>query len=596
MVKKVIATIKLFHQAFGRYQLQIIFMTLLGLVGGLVGGIGIGVIVPIFSLITDQKLSNDPFSAQIAQALAFFNIPSTLEALLLIVLGLFLFKAVILYFANYLNAKVSIDYENRERTEIFRRFAKADWPYLSEQKIGYASTTLMSEVYTSANILSGISNIIIVITSFIAYAFVAFKLSATITLTTLVVGILIFFGFKPLFYKIRKLSESYSDLVREVTHHINQHEIGTKIAKALSVEENVIQKASRYFDQLREGRNRVMLYSLLPNSFIEPLGLVLISAIFLFSYSRPSFNLASFVAIVYLIQKMFIFLQSTQARLNTINESLPYLSRVTDYKKILAEHSEQSLSSTPFTFKHDLKFKNVTFGYGTGEEVFLKANFVLKKGGVFGLIGPSGSGKTTIVDLLLRLFLPKEGEILIDGVNIQKVNLHSWRKNVGYVSQDVFLLNDTVENNIRFYDDKITNQEIVQAAKIARIYDFVQELPDKFSTLVGERGLKLSVGQRQRIALARVLARKPELLILDEATSALDNESEVLIQKAIEGLKGSVTVIIIAHRLSTVMNSDEIFTIADGCIVEHGSPEELIKNKDSYLYKTYHIRDHGTLS
>ncbi len=209
---------------------------------------------------------------------------------------------------------------------------------------------------------------------------------------------------------------------------------------------------------------------------------------------------------------------------------------------------------------------------------------------MLGIVGSSGSGKTTLVDILMGLLKPAKGDVLLDGRSINNFDKKSWRKKFSYVSQDVFLLNDTVANNIRFYDNSISQKEIMEAAKIAQIYDFVKTLPDGFDTMAGERGLKISGGQRQRIALARALAGKPDILILDEATSSLDPDSESLIQKAIENLKGRITVLAIAHRYSTVINSDKLIILDNGKMIEEGAPAELLKDKDSHFYKMYDIK------
>ena len=150
--------------------------------------------------------------------------------------------------------------------------------------------------------------------------------------------------------------------------------------------------------------------------------------------------------------------------------------------------------------------------------------------------------------------------------------------------------NDTISNNIKFYNDDISEQDIIEGAKMANIYDFINNLPNKFQTIIGERGVLLSGGQRQRIIIARILARKPKLLILDEATSALDNESEIQVQKVIENLKGKITALVIAHRLSTIINSDRLLVIDKGKIVEQGKPQELLRDKETYFYKVYNIR------
>ena len=208
-----------------------------------------------------------------------------------------------------------------------------------------------------------------------------------------------------------------------------------------------------------------------------------------------------------------------------------------------------------------------------------------------GLIGPSGAGKTTLVDLILRLLKSSQGSILLDGQNVDLVTIEAWRQNIGYVSQDIFLINDTIANNIRFYDYSITDEQIQTAAKMANIYDFIKFCPQGFDTMVGDRGITISAGQRQRIVIARVLARQPQILLLDEATSALDSESEDQIQQVIKDLRGRVTVLVIAHRLQTVMDCDRLLVLDGGRISEEGSPRQLLKNKDSYFFKMYNIKN-----
>ena len=261
-----------------------------------------------------------------------------------------------------------------------------------------------------------------------------------------------------------------------------------------------------------------------------------------------------------------------------------------NYQDAAEQHKEKTSGNKPFKFNESLKIQELTFAYPeTDYDILSGVSFSVQKGEMVGIIGPSGAGKTTLIDVLLRLLRPQKGIILADDVDIDSISLDSWHKNVGYVSQDAFLLNDNLEANIRFYSDSISQNDIIEASKMANIYDFIQELPDKFNTLVGERGVKLSGGQKQRIALARAIARKPSILILDEATSALDNESEALIQKAIDSLRGKITILIIAHRLSTVMNSDKIIALDGGKVVETGAPQELMKSEDSYLYKSHHV-------
>ena len=226
-----------------------------------------------------------------------------------------------------------------------------------------------------------------------------------------------------------------------------------------------------------------------------------------------------------------------------------------------------------------------------GDHVLRGLSFTVPKGNTIGIIGKSGAGKTTVFDLILRLLKPNSGTITIDGKDIDGIDLHQWRHRIAYVPQDAFLLNDTIRNNIRFYDPNVTDADVERVVETAYLNEFVFELPEKLETVVSERGVRLSGGQRQRIAIARALARKPEILLLDEATSALDVESEKYIQQAIEGLKGKMTIVIIAHRLSTVAHSDSLLVLDAGKIVESGKPADLLKDKETYYSRMYDIRN-----
>lgn len=244
--------------------------------------------------------------------------------------------------------------------------------------------------------------------------------------------------------------------------------------------------------------------------------------------------------------------------------------------------------------KGKVKFKNVNFGYLDSQLVLENINFIVSPGEKIALVGGSGEGKTTLVDLISLYFKPTSGQILIDNINIKDLNLHSLRKIIAYVPQEITLFNDTVRNNILYGKPEADDDEIVKTAKIANAHQFIKSFPQKYNTLVGERGVKLSVGQKQRIAIARALIRDPKILILDEATSSLDSESEKLVQDALEKLIQNRTTFIIAHRLSTIRKADKILVLEKGKIVEEGTHEELIKKRRAY-FKFYSLQFHPSL-
>jgi len=233
-------------------------------------------------------------------------------------------------------------------------------------------------------------------------------------------------------------------------------------------------------------------------------------------------------------------------------------------------------------FQSSIQFDNVSFAYDGRPEVIKDISITLEKGKTIAIVGRSGGGKTTMINLLLRLFDVSKGKIKIDGLNIKEYKLSSWLKNIGFVSQDTFILNDTVENNINFRSDRYLHEEVIKAAKFADAHNFITELPEGYDTIVGDKGMKLSGGQRQRIAIARAMIREPGVLIFDEATNALDNISEVLVQNAIDRISKEHTVIIIAHRLSTIVNADRILVLENGQVVEEGAHKELMKKRGVY--------------
>ena len=240
-------------------------------------------------------------------------------------------------------------------------------------------------------------------------------------------------------------------------------------------------------------------------------------------------------------------------------------------------------------FSKDIVYKNVNFSYEQGKQILKGINIDIKKGQTVAFVGSSGSGKSTIANLVLRFYDVDNGEILVDGINIKDLKLSSLRDKIGVVSQDVFLFNDTIKYNISYGKIDATDEEIETVAKAANAHKFISKMPNGYNTLIGERGIKLSGGEKQRIAIARAMLKNPPILVLDEATSALDSESEKLVQEAIETLMKNRTVILIAHRLSTVINADKIVVIDKGCVAEVGKHQELI-DKGGIYSKLYNLK------
>ncbi|MFH1326439.1 MAG: ABC transporter ATP-binding protein [Candidatus Falkowbacteria bacterium] len=583
--------VKLSRQAFGKYKRQITILTILGFLTGILEGIGVNAIIPLFSIIMGGKQGGDDIISQfIEKFFLYFDINFSVKYLLIFISLLFIVRAIALVLGGYIQAKITADYEEQTRNNLFSKTLRSSWPHLLKQKIGYLENILMIDIGNSSFLLSQISNTIMILTSLLIYTLVAINISFYITLITFILGGILFLLFKPLIYKTRVLGYETTNVNKKIAHYINENITGMKMIKALSVENQIIIIGAKYFTQLKKIKIKLFLLKNITGAFIQPVSLIFICVIFAFSYKLPNFNFASLAVIIYLVQRIFSYVQQLQHNLHVTNEMVPFLRSALDYEEKVIKNKEVKGGMGHFKFDDKLEFKDVCFAYNTEKEILTSVNFSISRGDMIGLIGPSGAGKTTIVDLILRLFNPTSGKILLDGKNIFDINMKEWRNSIGYVSQDIFLLNDTIANNIKFYDNSIFEKDIIKAAKMANIYDFIQSCSDGLATVIGERGVMLSAGQRQRIIIARILARQPKFLILDEATSALDNESEIQIQKVIENLKGKVTVLAIAHRLSTVINSSKLLVLDNGKIIEQGTSQKLLKDKESYFAKVYNLR------
>ena len=258
--------------------------------------------------------------------------------------------------------------------------------------------------------------------------------------------------------------------------------------------------------------------------------------------------------------------------------------RVIDILETEPHVKESPTAKALINVQGDVEFDNVQFAYDEDNLALKGVNLTVKKGQTVAIVGPSGAGKSTIANLLPRFYDVTGGAIRIDGVDVRDVTFTSLRENIGLVPQDTMLFNASVRENILYGRLDATEQEIIDAAKAANVFEFIEKLPNGFDTIVGERGNSLSGGQRQRIAIARAILKNPSILILDEATSALDTESEKIVQEALERLMKNRTALVIAHRLSTIKHADHIVVLQQGCVVEEGTHDELLALNGLYSH------------
>ena len=320
---------------------------------------------------------------------------------------------------------------------------------------------------------------------------------------------------------------------------------------------------------------------------IGPMLIYLFGGILMMRYDS-SLTVGDITVLVALLGKMYMPVNSLMNIQVDWIRSMALFTRIFEYFDMPVEIKNPEKAITPTTCDGSVRFVHVAFSYTKEKKILRDINFVLKSGKSVAIVGPSGSGKSTIINLITRLYDVDSGAVYFDNVDVRRLDLKFLRDRIGVVSQETYLFNGSIRDNLLYAKSDATEEEMIEACKKANIYDFVEKQPDGLDTMVGNRGLKLSGGEKQRLAIARVLLKNPSLFIFDEATSALDSISESRIQEAIDPIIRSRTSILIAHRLSTILAADEILVVKDGCIVERGQHDELVGLGGVYteLYET----------
>ncbi len=505
----------------------------------------------------------------------------------MLVLGLLL-KNVLAYASSQISVGVQEGLVRDLRTRIFDHLLTLDLGYFQRTRAGQLISGIITEVdqtktVITASLISLFQNIVVVATTLVVLS----QISVRLTLLTLACVPAMVLLLQALLKRLRRHSRARTRERGEVTATITERIGAVRLIRAYGEE---ARESSRFRNQATRYRKQVVRtqrFSSLTSPLTEVFSGFLVILI-IWAGSRPALiglggPLAPEAIIVFLMAALKL-----TSPLKTI-ASYPAVMAVTLASaervfEILDEPSTEvdRPGEGEARFERAIAFENVTFRYGSGDPVLSDVSFTLPKGKVVALVGPSGAGKTTLADLLPRFHDPVGGRITMDGVPLTRLTRRSLRGLLGVVSQDTVLLNDTVHANIAYGSPSATRAQVEVAARAANADQFIEQLPQRYDTVLGERGTRLSGGQRQRVAIARALLRDPPILVLDEATSALDTESERLVQQAIDRLMVQRTVLVIAHRLATVRDADEIVVLDAGRIVERGSHEQLFRNGGLY--------------
>lgn len=561
-----------------RHRWRVAGVVLLGAVSSLAEGVGISLFIPLLRTASDTEVA--PTRHWLTDSISGFFTSFEPAARLPLICGLII-AAIVTTSALAFSYRLLIEWIHARiahelRSGIFNRLLSVDYRTIERGRSGQMLNTLAGESWRAAGAAGQLIELAIIIVTLAMYAGLLLLISWQLTLVTIVAMGLI----SLLVNRVTRQSARLGRITTRVNGALGNRMVellsGMPIIRAMVREDHERRRFDHYSRRVERAHFNLNALGASVEPLYETLAATVVVVICYVSLQNSQ-NLAAllvFIFVLYRMQPRMKLFDAMRTRLRSLQGAVADVNR--GLEQLPAEPEDSG--TVPFAgLGSGIRLANVSFSYNRNDPSALSnVSFDLPAGRTTALVGPSGSGKSTIVKLLLRFYDPTAGSILIDGRPLAGIELRSWRERVAWVSQDLFVFNASVRENIAYGRLDATDKEIVEAAKLAAADEFIRALPRGYDTLVGDSGLRLSGGQRQRITLARALIRNPEVLILDEATNALDAISENLIQEALNRVRRDRTVIVIAHRLSTVRQADQIIMLSQGRLSETGSPDELL--------------------
>ena len=517
------------------------------------------------------------------------------QSLILIIPGFiilaFATKGISLYLSKVIMIKVAHNVQKNIQSDLVNSLVKADTKLIDQKHSGKFISNLTFDVGLITNLVStGLLNVTKDTLTLIGLLSVMFYQNWKLSLVALIMIPLAGFFAKNLGKRMGKVTTELQEKAGNLTTYLFEIFKNHKLIKIFQQENYEGERSDKFLNEIKEKSEKTQIVLVRASPIMEALTGIMIACLIFYSGKLIISNELGINNFFSFLAAMMLAYQPVRslATLNiTINQSLSASKRVLpiiDHKnEIFEKNSDQELKIV----QGDIDFKNVNFKYDTKEDSALNLITLKIKGGkMTSLVGYSGAGKSTILNLIPRYYDCNSGDILVDKQSIYKSKLSSLRKNISLVSQDITLFDDTIKNNIAYADLNASEDEVKKVAKLSFADNFIQKLPYKYDTLIGENGLRLSGGEKQRVSIARAMLKKSKIILLDEATSSLDAETENKIQQALSILIKDRTAVVIAHRLSTILNSDSIYVINNGKIIENGTHSELLSNSE--IYKSFY--------
>lgn len=504
----------------------------------------------------------------------------------IVLLGAYIIKAVLSFLAKWQAHIAAWNFVGDLTLKVYSKLQTLSMSYFTDKQTGEMMSRIINDTRNMETLIAHalpdlLSNVLIIV----LVAVMIFTINPILAAISLIpVPFLIFVSTK-FSKKVLPKFKKNQQVLAELNSIVQDNISGIKEIQAFGKEESEYNRMKKYcktYSQVNINANFSAAIFHPSIEFLTSIGTVFVMGIGGTLAMRDVLSTADVVGFFMYLSLFYSPLAVLARIVEDAQNAYAGGLRVLEVLDIESEVRDSENAKTLKRVQGDIEFRNVSFYYNENEPVLNDVSFSVNAGQMIAFVGATGVGKSTIVSLLERFYDPIEGGVYLDGQNIRDITIKSLRENLSIVLQDVFLFNGTVFDNIAYGNPSATREEVLEAAKIARADEFITGMPDGYDTLIGERGVRLSGGQKQRIAIARAILKNSPVLILDEATSAVDNETEALIQQAIDELSKSRTVVVIAHRLSTVMKADKIIVLEDGKVTEQGTHNELLKNNGLY--------------
>lgn len=581
----------------GNYKLSIALYVLFTLLGQLFSIVSLGMLAPVLKLLfLGSEPGILPTNPSIVDRFIYFveqtaNNSDKSVTLLLVcctVVIAVLLKNIFLYLGQYILFPVRHGITRRLRNDMFLKVLSLPIGYFTEEKKGDLVSRMTNDASEVQNSIMSVMDVFVkepitIIYLLIAMIFISPTLMLGILIILPVAGLLIGKVGSSLRRAARRMSQQWSDITTVLDETIS----GMRVVKAFNAEKHQYLRFLKLNNENYRERNRVAIRQEAASPMSETLGVILVAGVLWFggrlvlSKDPDALQPELFLLFIGLLTQIISPFKALSNAINIVQKGIAALGRMEEVLTVQNTITDRPDAQSIRTFTGSIELRNVSFAYGD-RKILDNISLTIPHGKTIALVGSSGAGKSTLVDLLPRFHDVSEGEILLDGINLKDYKLDELRRLFGVVGQEPMLFNDTLYNNITLGTGGATQVDVERAATVAHAHDFIVSKPEAYQTEVGDRGAKLSGGERQRITIARAVLKNPPILILDEATSSLDTESERIVQEAIIGLMQSRTSIVIAHRLSTVRNADEIIVLDKGKIVERGTHQELLAQTGTY--------------